>query len=198
MFVIRRLFICLVVFLTPLCVSSNDNLTKSKVFVEKLGEAVLGKVSNPNISESQRNGNFKDIYLSAFDNYYISRFVLGRHWKTIDKNIQNEFVESFNNYVVATYAPKFKGWEGTVKAIEAKVENNYYNVITNILNKDGPTLKLQWKMYLDKNQKFKILDVNIDGMSMLVTQRAEFSSVIKNNPNGVNGLIDAMKKKSGS
>ena len=53
-------------------------------------------------------------------------------------------------------------------------------------------------MYLDKNQKFKILDVNIDGMSMLVTQRAEFSSVIKNNPNGVNGLIDAMKKKSGS
>ena len=53
-------------------------------------------------------------------------------------------------------------------------------------------------MYLNKNQKFKILDVNIDGVSMLVTQRAEFSSVIKNNPKGVSGLIDAMEKKTGS
>ena len=65
-----------------------------------------------------------------------------------------------------------------------------------ILNKDGPTLKMMWKMYLDKNKEFKILDVNIDGVSMLVTQRAEFLSVIKNHPNGVKGLIDAMNKKT--
>ena len=44
-----------------------------------------------------------------------------------------------------------------------------------------------WKIYLDKNKNFKILDVNIDGVSMLVTQRAEFMSVIKNNPKGVIG-----------
>ena len=65
-----------------------------------------------------------------------------------------------------------------------------------ILNKDGPTLKMMWKMYLNKNKEFKILDVNIDGVSMLVTQRAEFLSVIKNHPNGVKGLIDAMNKKT--
>ena len=65
-----------------------------------------------------------------------------------------------------------------------------------IENKDGPTLKMMWKMYLNKNKEFKILDVNIDGVSMLVTQRAEFLSVIKNNPNGVKGLIAEMEKKS--
>ena len=192
----KLLFLCFLV--SPFTLHSEDNLNKSKVFIEKLGQEVMGKVSNPTITDSQRHNNFKNIYLSAFDNYYISRFVLGRHWKTIDKNIQKRFVESFNNYVVATYAPKFKGWEGQVKAVDSVLENNYYNVITNIINKDGPILKLQWKMYLNKNQKFKILDVNIDGVSMLVTQRAEFSSVIKNNPKGVSGLIDAMEKKTGS
>jgi phospholipid transport system substrate-binding protein len=64
-----------------------------------------------------------------------------------------------------------------------------------VLNKNGPTLKLIWKIYQDDDMRFKILDVNIDGVSMLVTQRAEFMSVIKNNPNGVVGLIEAMKKK---
>ncbi len=192
----KLIFLCFLV--SPFTVLSEDNISKSKIFIEKLGQEVMGKVSNPSITDSQRHTNFKNIYLSAFDNYYISRFVLGRHWKTIDKNIQKRFVKSFNNYVVATYAPKFKGWQGQVKAIDSVLENNYYNVITNIINKDGPILKLQWKMYLNKNQKFKILDVNIDGVSMLVTQRAEFSSVIKNNPKGVTGLIDAMEKKTGS
>ena len=67
-----------------------------------------------------------------------------------------------------------------------------------IQNKDGPTLKMMWKMYLNNNGEFKILDVNIDGVSMLVTQRAEFLSVIKNNPDAVKGLITAMEEKSGS
>ena len=107
--------------------------------------------------EQERHNNFKKLYLTSFDNYYISRFVLGRYWKTIDKGIQKQFVDSFNNYIVATYAPKFKGWEGTFKAVESLFENNYYNVKMDILNKDGPTLKMMWKMYFDKNKEFKIL-----------------------------------------
>ena len=189
-------FFFVLILLYPLVSYSDENLAGSKVFVEKLGKQVVEKVSNTEITELERYNNFKKLYLSSFDNYYISRFVLGRYWKTIDKGVQKKFVDSFNNYIVATYAPKFKGWEGTFKAVESLFENNYYNVKMDILNKDGPTLKMMWKMYLNKNKEFKILDVNIDGVSMLVTQRAEFLSVIKNHPNGVNGLIDAMNKKT--
>ena len=191
----KKLFLVLVLFY-PVISYSDENIGKSKMFVEKLGRQVVEKVSNTEITEQERYNNFKTLYLSSFDNYYISRFVLGRYWKTIDKGIQKQFVDSFNNYIVATYAPKFKGWEGTFKAVESLFENNYYNVKMDILNKDGPTLKMMWKIYINKNEEFKILDVNIDGVSMLVTQRAEFLSVIKNHPNGVKGLIDAMNKKT--
>ena len=192
---IRSFFFSFILFI-PLSAISDENIDKSKVFLEKLGKQVVEKVSNTDISEIERYNNFKQLYLSSFDNYYISRFVLGRYWKTIDKGIQKQFVDSFNKYIVATYAPKFKGWEGTFKAVDSLLENNYYNVKMDILNEDGPTLKMMWKMYLNKNKEFKILDVNIDGVSMLVTQRAEFLSVIKNHPNGVVGLIDAMNKKT--
>ena len=192
---IRRFFFSFIL-LFPLSAISDENIGKSKIFIEKLGKQVVEKVSNTDISEVERYNNFKQLYLSSFDNYYISRFVLGRYWKTIDKGIQKQFVDSFNKYIVATYAPKFKGWEGTFKAVDSLLENNYYNVKMDILNEDGPTLKMMWKMYLNKNTEFKILDVNIDGVSMLVTQRAEFLSVIKNHPNGVVGLIDAMNKKT--
>ena len=191
-----RNFLILALIFIPIHSFSDEKIEQSKYFVENLGKQVIEKVSNVNLSESERVVNFRNLYLDSFDNYYISRFVLGQYWKRLDSNMKKQFVESFNNYIVATYAPKFKGWEGTFKAVDSLLENNYYNVKMNVLNKDGPTLKFMWKIYLDKNKNFKILDVNIDGVSMLVTQRAEFMSVIKNNPRGVIGLIEAMEKKT--
>ena len=191
-----RNFLILALFFIPIHSFSDEKIEQSKYFVENLGKQVVEKVSNINLSESERIVNFRNLYLDAFDNYYISRFVLGQYWKRLDSNMRKQFVESFNNYIVTTYAPKFKGWEGTFKATDSLLENNYYNVKMNVLNKDGPTLQFMWKIYLDKNKNFKILDVNIDGVSMLVTQRAEFMSVIKNNPKGVIGLIEAMEKKT--
>ena len=191
-----RNFLILALFFIPIHSFSDEKIEQSKYFVENLGKQVVEKVSNINLSESERIVNFRNLYLDSFDNYYISRFVLGRYWKRLDSNMRKQFVESFNDYIVTTYAPKFKGWEGTFEATDSLLENNYYNVKMNVLNKDGPTLKFMWKIYLDKNKDFKILDVNIDGVSMLVTQRAEFMSVIKNNPKGVIGLIEAMKKKT--
>ena len=191
-----RNFLILALIFIPIHSFSDEKIEQSKYFVENLGKQVIEKVSNVNLSESERIVNFRNLYLDSFDNYYISRFVLGQYWKRLDSNMRKQFIESFNDYIVNTYAPKFKGWEGTFKATDSLLENNYYNVKMNVLNKDGPTLKFMWKIYLDKNKDFKILDVNIDGVSMLVTQRAEFMSVIKNNPKGVIGLIEAMKKKT--
>ena len=191
-----RNFLILALFFIPIHSFSDEKIEQSKYFVENLGKQVVEKVSNVNLSENERIVNFRNLYLASFDNYYISRFVLGQYWKRLDSNMRKQFVESFNDYIVTTYAPKFKGWEGTFKATDSLLENNYYNVKMNVLNKDGPTLKFMWKIYLDKNKNFKILDVNIDGVSMLVTQRAEFMSVIKNNPKGVIGLIEAMDKKT--
>ncbi len=191
-----RKFVLVVFLIAPFNSYSDENIEQSKFFVENLGKQVVEKVSNVNLSENERHVNFRDLYLNSFDNYYISRFVLGRYWKRLDSDMRKQFVKSFNNYIVATYAPKFKGWQGTFKAVDSLIENNYYNVKMNVLNEDGPTLKLMWKIYLDKNKNFKILDVNIDGVSMLVTQRAEFMSVIKNNPKGVIGLIEAMDAKT--
>ena len=191
-----RNFLILALFIIPIHSFSDEKIEQSKYFVENLGKQVIEKVSNVNLSETERMVNFRNLYLDSFDNYYISRFVLGQYWKRLDSNMRKQFVKSFNDYIVTTYAPKFKGWEGTFQATDSLLENNYYNVKMNVLNKDGPTLQFMWKIYLDKNKNFKILDVNIDGVSMLVTQRAEFMSVIKNNPKGVIGLIEAMKKKT--
>ena len=103
-----RNFLILALFIIPIQSTSDEKIEQSKYFVENLGKEVVEKVSNVNLTESERNVNFRNLYLNSFDNYYISRFVLGRYWKNLDSNMRKQFVESFNDYIV-TYAPKFKG-----------------------------------------------------------------------------------------
>ena len=105
---LRKFLSILLLFSLPTIVTSDEKIEQSKFFVENLGKEVVEKVSNINLSENQRTLNFRNLYLTAFDNYYISRFVLGRYWKRLDSNMRKQFIESFNNYIVATYAPKFK------------------------------------------------------------------------------------------
>ena len=179
---------------------ANDNLLKSRLFIENLGEQVLKEVADEKISAKQREMNFRKLYLNSFDNEYISKFVLGRHWNKIDSQTKKSFIKSFNDYLIMVYAPKFKGWNGEFKTIGSQFENNMYIVAMSLVSKGKkvPSLNLDWRMYISKNGGFRILDVNIDGVSMLVTQRAEFSSVIKNHPKGVKGLIQQMVKKVNS
>ena len=196
---LKKLSVLLILFL-PDFSFSKDPLVNSRVFIENLGKEVIASVADESLDDKIRQENFRKLYNSAFDNKYISKFVLGRHWKKIDKKTKEIFFRSFNDYLVMVYAPKFKGWNGTFKTTKSSlIKKNLYLVEMKLVNTKGSSsLKLDWRMYLNANNKFKILDVNIDGVSMLVTQRAEFISVIKNNPNGVMGLIEKMKTKTKS
>ena len=189
-----------ILLLFPVILLGNEDLNNSKVFIESLGQEVLTKIADKKINDNEREKNFRKLYGRAFDNAYISRFVLGRHWKKIDKKTRSEFVKSFNDYLIMIYAPKFKGWNGKFETIDSQIENKMYVVSMRLVTNSTPpsSLMLDWRMIVTKEKQFKILDVNIDGVSMLVTQRAEFSSVIKNNPLGVRGLIEQMKKKINS
>ena len=188
------------IFLFPFFVTSKDPLTNSRLFIENLGNKVINTVADKSLDDKIREKNFRKLYNEAFDNKYISKFVLGRHWKKIDEKTKKIFFTSFNDYLVMVYAPKFKGWSGSFKTTKSsQIKNNLYLVEMKLVSsKDSPSLKLDWRMYLNSNNEFKILDVNIDGVSMLVTQRAEFISVIKNSPDGVMGLIKKMQTKTNS
>ena len=187
------LFIFLII---PFGSIADENLKKSRIFIEELGSRVITEVANVQISPEQRENNFRKLYLNAFDNEYISKFVLGRHWNKIDNLTKQTFIKSFNDYLIMIYAPKFRGWSGEFVTLDSEFQDNMYIVSMSLVSAEKkPTLKLDWRMYIAKTGEFRILDVNIDGVSMLVTQRAEFSSVIKNHPKGVKGLIEQMVDK---
>ena len=57
-------------------------------------------------------------------------------------------------------------------------------------------IKVDWRL-TGRNGIYKISDVSVDGISMAVTQRSEFASVIQHNGGQLQGLIAMLREKTG-
>ena len=68
-------------------------------------------------------------------------------------------------------------------------------VHTILERQDAPLIKVDWRIG-KKKDKFVILDIIIEGISLAVTQRSEFVSVIDQNGGSVDKLISLLKEKS--
>ena len=60
---------------------------------------------------------------------------------------------------------------------------------------DAPMIKVDWRIG-KKKDRFVILDIIIEGISLAITQRSEFVSVIDQNEGNIDQLISMLIEKS--
>ena len=156
--------------------------------------AVLGKGTN----ESQRVARFRELLRADFDVPGIARFVLGRYWNTATEDQRAEFVKLFENYVAAAYATRLAEYAGEqFKVTGSRPDGDGAIVSSQILRPAGSApIKVDWRL-TGRNGNYKLSDVSVDGISMAVTQRSEFASVIQHNGGQLQGLIAMLREKTG-
>jgi phospholipid transport system substrate-binding protein len=156
--------------------------------------AVLGKGTN----ESQRVARFRELLREDFDVPGIARFVLGRYWNTATEEQRAEFVKLFEGYVSVAYATRLAEYAGEqFKVTGSRPDGDGAIVSSQILRPAGSApIKVDWRL-TGRNGIYKISDVSVDGISMAVTQRSEFASVIQHNGGQLQGLIAMLREKTG-
>ena len=156
--------------------------------------AVLGKGTN----EPQRVARFRELLREDFDVPGIARFVLGRYWNTATEEQRAEFVKLFENYVAAAYATRLAEYAGEqFKVTGSRLDGDGAIVSSQILRPAGSApIKVDWRL-IGRNGNYKISDVSVDGISMAVTQRSEFASVIQHSGGQLQGLIAMLREKTG-
>jgi phospholipid transport system substrate-binding protein len=154
---------------------------------------VLGKNATP----AQRVARFHELFREDFDVPGIARFVLGRYWKTATPEQQEEFVRLFEDYIALVYSNQLAPYSGeTLRVTGSRTNAGEAIVATEIIRPTGaPPVKVDWHL-TDRNGTYKISDVAIDGISMAVTQRSEFASVIQRNGGQVGSLIARLREKT--
>jgi len=167
-------------------------------FVEELGTRAIAELADDDLSEAEREERFLKMLDDGFAMEEISRFVLGRYWRAASAEEQTEFRKVFKRVLSDRFAPMFTDYgkddfEVTKGRPDAS-NPNLYMVGTRIKDPtSGNMVSANWRVQ-HKNGDFSIVDVKAEGVSMAITLRGEYNSVIKRNNGSVSALIDKMKK----
>ena len=164
--------------------------------INNLGNRAL-EVLGKNATPAQRVARFHDLFREDFDVPGIARFVLGRYWKTATQEEQQEFVKLFEDYIALVYSNQLAAYSGEkLKVTGSRTNAEEAIVASEIIRPAGtPPVKVEWHL-TDRNGTYKISDVTVDGISMAVTQRSEFASVIQRSGGQVAGLIAQLREKT--
>jgi len=167
-------------------------------FITDLGQRTV-QILAAKIPESERETRFRAIFEEGFDVPAISRFVLGQYWRTASEAQRQDFVALFEAYVVHAYAVRFNEYAGQqLQVIAARAEGDDSSLVqSRIAQPSGaPPLKVDWRV--GKTAKgYKINDVVVEGVSMAVTQRQEFASIIQRNGGQIDALLKLLREKAG-
>src|SRR5260221_5994324 len=127
---------------------------------------VLNNKSDPTVREAR----FRELFHADFDCPGIARFVLGRYWRAASEEEQREFVKLFEDYVVFVYTARLSNFGGQDFKVRGSRSDGDGVMESTDRFSPGRTspLKIDWRLVSD-NGTYKINDVIVEGVSMLVT-----------------------------
>lgn len=166
-------------------------------FVKATAEKGLTFLSKPNSTEAEKTAEFKALLNNSFDMDSIARFSLGRYWNTANAAQQKEYTALFRKMVVNVYTQRFGDYKGQKFEVKSArpVGNGDVLVMSHIIPTDGSdSIQVDWRVR-NKAGTYKIVDVLVAGVSMSVTQRSDFSSVIQRGGGTIDVLINHLKQK---
>jgi len=195
----RRIFLSIVWLLiasASATAATNAIAADPNVFMNELwGQTV--EVLSKKVPRAERLMRFRQLFQADFDGPGIARFVLGRYWRSASEQEQQEYLKLFEDYVVFVYGTRLSNFNGeTFKMLGSRTDESGTIVSTDIISPSGEApIKVDWRLIADHGS-FKINDVIIEGISMLVTQRSEFASVIQRHGGQVGGLLELMRERT--
>ena len=172
-------------------VSNADNHSPEEEFVKTFSDSAISILSNTDISEEEKSEKFTSIVMSSIDLNLISKFVLSRAWKNATDDQKERYLKSFKTYFINSYANRLNQYSGEkVKIIGSEVKGKYTIVDSHIVREGTDTLQinLKWRI-LNRDGDIRIIDLNIEGISLIIAQREEFQSFLANNNSDLNKLI---------
>ena len=187
-FHIYILFLCCGFNLTVLA----SNFVEEEKFVASFADSAISILSNNSLSDTERTSSFTELVMSSIDLNLISKFVLSKAWKNASDEQKEAYLIAFKDYFVSSYANKLDQYAGEkVDVVGSQEAGKYVIVESNIIREGTDTLKinLKWRLQ-NKDNQIKIIDLNIEGISLVIAQREEFQSFLSNNDYNLDKLIE--------
>ena len=143
-------------------------------------DTILNAYKNQNISNEERFDLIEETINKNFAGAGIAKFVAGQAWATSDKSTKGEYIKLFKRHLALNIASMIRGYSNqTYSIIDTKIDttNNVILIDMEIQDQTNKTL-VTWRVKEAKN-RFYVIDLLLADISLVVTKRSEFNSMLK-------------------
>ena len=149
-----------------------------------------------NISKQEKINELKIIAKETVDIKGISLYSLGSARKVLNDSQKTVYFNLFENYFLKSFSSRLSEYTNPKIVVRSKkIINKNYTIVNSALisTPERPEIKIDWRVYTKNPDNPLIRDLIIEGLSLVRTQKEEFSSILNSNDGDINALFKSLE-----
>ena len=192
-------FLIFLIFKVNITKSFSDNLQMSEATIEQMIiEAQKHAIDTIKLKPTKRSLKIESLIKKYINLDFMSKATTGTFWKKASdiqrekykaallKQIVLTIEEHLNTLATLSYKP--------TKSERRGEKLTYVRGLIQDPNKKKPDVNILWKLAANKNGSFLILDLEIEGVSLVSSQKSEAVSILRKNRGDFDILLKKMNK----
>ena len=190
-----RLFAKSFVFVIALTLGSQAASAQDPAaFISDFSQKGITDILAADIPNMEKQTRFREMFGEYFNIPQIGRFVLGRYWRLASDEQKASFNTLFEDVIVGTWSRRFSEYDGQTLRIEGTDPDRRGAIVkSQIVGNEGTAIKVDWRLR-ERNEKYQVVDVIVEGVSMAITYRQEYSTIISRG-GGFDALLEKMQEQ---
>ena len=169
-------FFCIILFFTNI-LYAND----ASDWLKKEIDIILQAYQNENLPNENRFLMVEQTINNNFAGTGIAKFVAGKSWDIANKDVKKEYIKNFKRHLALNIASMMQGYSNQTYTLKNSKfdEKNKVSLIDMEIHSNTSNLLVTWRVKQSKN-RFFVIDLLVADISLVVTKRSEFNSMLKN------------------
>ena len=187
------------VAMLPLSVTADARVTGASTLIDTMIADLEAFLATDTGDTDARAAEIDRVLSTYFDIDSITRFSAGQYWRAADDTQKGEYGTLFRYVLCGTIVRNFDQLNGLVYTPgEATAKGDKFVIVSGTFTDttgQRPAVAVSWRVLTRESTAPKLFDIEIENLSLLVTQKQENVAVIRKNKGDFGALIDAMRAR---
>ena len=187
----------LIIIFFIIFISKNLYSDETSEWLKREIDIILEAYKNQNLSNENRFLIIEKTINNNFAGTGIAKFVAGEAWKKSNKNTKKTYIDNFKRHLALNIASMMQGYsDQKYELTKSKYDNkNQVTLIDMEIFSETGSFVITWRVKESKD-RFFVIDLIVADISLVVTKRSEFNSMLKKVDNDLSKFNEVLSDQN--